>query len=74
MSIAPVIAKTRIAANSATGRFARDEVVGAERDGHRDDRHEQDVEERRQVVDLVGATERGDRRRAAADDQRQDAP
>ena len=63
MSIAPVIAKTRIAGELGDRQAARDEVVRPEHDRHRDDGDEQKVEEGRQGVDLVAAAERRDRRR-----------
>ncbi len=61
--MAPVRAKTRIAANSATGRPRGIEVVGAEEDREGDDGDEDEVEVRRQGVHAVRAAERGSRGR-----------
>ena len=51
---------------------ARDQVVGAEGDGQRDGGHEQQIEEGGQVIDLVRAPERRDRRGPRPHDHRQD--
>ena len=68
MSIAPVIANSRTIANSASGQAARLQVVRREHDRERDDRDEQQVQERRQPVDHVGAAEARPARAVAAGD------